>query len=69
MLVETHPEAARDRVFDAVVVDDLGRASLPFPWAEVGIDALRRYATRAGLTLVQQWSRGGRTFAEYASPQ
>ncbi len=69
VLVEAHPDASRDRVFDAVVVDDLGRASLPFAWAEVGLEALRRCATRAGLTLVQHWTRGGRTFAEFASPR
>jgi SAM-dependent methyltransferase len=66
VLVEAHPDADRDRVFEAVVVDDLGRSSLPFPWAEVGIEGLIRYAASAGLRLVQQWERGGRVFAEFA---
>lgn len=66
VLVEAHPDSSRDRVFDAVVVDDLGRSSLPFPWAEVGIEGLVRYAAAVGLRLVQQWERGGRVFAEFA---
>ena len=66
VLVEAHPEADRDRVFEAVVVDDLGRSSLPFPWAEVGVTALIRHAAAAGLRLVHQWERGGRMFAEFA---
>lgn len=67
VLVETHPDAARDRIFEGVVVDDLARASLPFPWAEVGSIALRRYAERAGLRLVREWSHQSRFFAEYAA--
>ncbi len=67
VLVEAHPDATRDRTYEAVVIDDLGRASLPFAWAEVGIEALHGHAARAGLALIQQWTRGGRTFAEYAS--
>jgi SAM-dependent methyltransferase len=67
VLVETHPDSSRDRTFEATVVDDLGRSSLPFPWAEVGIHALHAHATRAGLAFVRTWMRGDRTFVEYAS--
>lgn len=67
ILVESHSDAGRDRVFEARVVDDLGRSSLPFPWAEVGVHALHEYARRAGLAALRQWSRGERTFVEYAS--
>lgn len=67
VLVETHHDPTRDRVFTATMIDDLGRSSLPFPWAEVGVDALHEHASNAGLELVQQRMRGNRTFVEYAS--
>jgi SAM-dependent methyltransferase len=66
VLVETHPVAARDRAFDAVVTDDAGRRSLPFAWAEVGADAIGRHAGEAGLAIRSRWCRGGRTFVELA---
>lgn len=67
VLVEAHPDPARDRRFDAVVVDDLGRESLPFRWAELGIRALLTAAGSVGLRPVCRWTRGGRTFAEFAT--
>ena len=66
ILVETHPDAGRDRVFVGVLVDDLEHESPPFPWAEVGVSALHRYAAQAGLIGVREWSVHGRSFAEYA---
>jgi SAM-dependent methyltransferase len=66
VLVETHPDALRDRVFDGIIVDDLERSSLPFPWAEVGMLALLGYATTAGLRCERAWSSAGRSFAELA---
>lgn len=65
VLVETHPDPSRDRAFDGIVVDDLRRESLPFPWAEVGAIALRGHARRAGWHLVREWVTHGRAFAEY----
>lgn len=67
VLAETHPDSSRDRVFEATVIDDLGRSSLPFPWAEVGIHALNEHAAAAGLVFIQTWVHGDRTFVEYAS--
>lgn len=67
VLVETHPDSFRNRVFEATVIDDLGRSSLPFPWAEVGIQALHEHAADAGLEFIQTWTHGDRTFVEYAS--
>ncbi|CAN5577754.1 class I SAM-dependent methyltransferase [soil metagenome] len=64
IFVEAHRETARDRVFDGVVVDDLDRESLPFPWAEVGAAALRRYARLAGLRPLRTWMSAGRPFME-----
>ena len=68
VMVETHPSPEHDRVFVGVLVDDLDRESLPFPWAEVGAWALRRYAADAGLVETRLWSAHGRSFAEYARP-
>jgi SAM-dependent methyltransferase len=65
VLVETHAEPTRDRAFDGVVVDDLSRESLPFPWAEVGAAALRHHARRTGWHLSREWTSRGRAFAEY----
>ncbi|MGV8882688.1 MAG: class I SAM-dependent methyltransferase [Rhodoglobus sp.] len=65
ILVETHSESRRDRSFDAVVIDGRGRRSLKFPWAEVGIQALKRHANQTGLRVGQEWQSGDRTFAEY----
>jgi len=65
VLVETHPEPHRDRVFAGLLVDNLDRESLPFPWAEVGSRALQRYADGAGLTLCREWTSHDRAFAEY----
>lgn len=66
ILVEANTDPLRDRVFQGVLVDDLQRTSLPFPWAEVGIEGLRRYALEAGLVAVREWASAGRTFAEFA---
>jgi SAM-dependent methyltransferase len=66
ILVETHPDPERDRVFVGVLVDDLDHESPPFPWAEVGVRALHGHAAAAGLVAVREWSAQGRSFAEYA---
>ncbi|MEO6117356.1 MAG: SAM-dependent methyltransferase, partial [Pseudolysinimonas sp.] len=66
VLVETHPDPSRDRAFDGIVVDDLRRESMPFPWAEVGAIPLRDHAHRAGWRLVREWMTHERAFAEYA---
>ena len=66
VMVETHPDPVRDAVFTGVLVDDLERSSLPFPWAEVGVRAMRRHAADAGLVETRVWTVDDRTFAEYA---
>jgi SAM-dependent methyltransferase len=65
ILVETHPDPARDRMFVGVLVDDLDHESPPFPWAEVGVNALHGYASAAGLVACREWAAHGRSFAEY----
>ncbi len=62
LVVETHPDPARDRTFECTVEDGQGRASDPFPWAQVGRDAIASMAGDAGLDLVQCWETEGRSF-------
>jgi SAM-dependent methyltransferase len=62
VVVETATDAAVDVAYDAQVVDEQGRASATFPWAEVGREALGRHAAAAGLRVSQTWSVGRRTF-------
>jgi SAM-dependent methyltransferase len=62
LVVETHPDPARDRTFEGTVQDGQGHASDPFPWAQVGRDAVARMAGDAGLDLVQCWETEGRSF-------
>ncbi|WP_445444324.1 class I SAM-dependent methyltransferase [Clavibacter sp. km3a] len=62
LVVETHADPARDRTFECTVEDAQGRASDPFPWAQVGRDAVARMAAGAGLALAQCWETEGRSF-------
>ena len=62
VVVETAADPAVDVAYDAQVVDEQGRASATFPWAEVGREALGRHASAAGLRVSQTWSVGRRTF-------
>lgn len=66
ILVEVHPDADREQLYEGVVVDDLSQKSLPFPWAEVGARTLHGYAEAIGLSLLSRWQRGQRAFALYA---
>ena len=68
IIVETHADPVRDRAFRTIVIDDLGRRSLPFPWAEVGTVALRRHAAAVGLVVRREWTVVDRSFAAYARP-
>ncbi|WP_375406507.1 methyltransferase domain-containing protein [uncultured Amnibacterium sp.] len=68
VVIETHPDPLRDRAFQSQVVDDLGRRSVPFAWAEVGVAALRRHAASAGLVWEREWAGQERSFAEYVRP-
>lgn len=66
IVVETHVDPSRNRVFEGVVVDDLHQESLPFPWAEIGAISLRRYARQVGLAPQREWVSHGRPFTELA---
>jgi SAM-dependent methyltransferase len=62
IVIEVHTDSAADQCFSARVQDEHGGQSEAFPWAEIGRDALRRYADAAKLHLVRTWSSDGRTF-------
>jgi SAM-dependent methyltransferase len=66
LLVETHPDPQRDAVFSCTVADGEGHVSAPFPWAEIGADALARRARGMGLRTAVSWSRDGRSFVHLA---
>ena len=66
VVVETADDATADEVYLARVVDDRGSESDPFPWAEVGAEALAGHARRAGLSVVQTWCVDDRTFCRLA---
>lgn len=63
VLVESNADADAD----AMRTVRFGRGGRPvgppFPWAEVGIRALRRHADEAGYRIGAEWSAGGRSFA------
>ncbi|MEV0845574.1 class I SAM-dependent methyltransferase [Streptomyces sp. NPDC049954] len=67
LLAETAPvdvdERAHVQVVDATAAHGGRVDSHPFPWARLGTEAVLRYADRAGLVPVAQWSSGGRRFA------
>ncbi|NQX13561.1 class I SAM-dependent methyltransferase [Microbacteriaceae bacterium VKM Ac-2855] len=65
LIVEAHPDARRDRIFDAILIDDEARTGSPFPWAEIGVIPLRRCAVESGWNLHREWRRAGRSFAAY----
>ncbi len=66
-LVEVDPDDAVDE--SAAVRFAIGDLPLgpPFRWCFVGLRALRASARRCGLDVVDDWTRGGRRFAELRS--
>ncbi len=69
IVVETHPDAARDRTYTGRLVDTHGRQSDPFPWAEIGVDSLIARAATIGLASRRVWQLDGRTFCRLAREQ
>jgi SAM-dependent methyltransferase len=63
VIVEVNEDADADRAFEGTLEDEFGRRSDVFPWAELGIVALRDRAAEAGLRVVQDWVSDGRWFA------
>ena len=67
LLVETHADQAAHEVL-SVQFWSGGRAVGPvFEWAQVGYRALRGYASAAGYSVSDVWSRDGRAFAVLTS--
>lgn len=66
IVVEVHPDADRDEVYDGTVIDIHGCQSDEFPWAELGRDALRRRSRRVGLRVDQVWESDARVFCRLA---
>lgn len=62
VIVEVQADDDIDEVFTAHIVDDDGRTSSTFPWAEVGSRALTLHAAAAGLSVDQTWRVDGRVF-------
>jgi SAM-dependent methyltransferase len=63
LLVEVSSDPDRDEAYEGTLEDARGRQSAGFPWAEIGIVALRAYAEASGLRVSQDWIRDGRWFA------
>jgi hypothetical protein len=63
LIVEVSADPDRDHAFEGTLEDQRGRRSDVFPWAEIGIDALRARSAAAGLRVVQDWVSDGRWFA------
>ena len=64
IIVEAHCVPDADRTYRARIVDESGRTSEEFPWAEVGREAIIRHAGAVGLTHRATWSAEARTFCE-----
>lgn len=63
LIVETHPDAARDTAYEGSLVGTDGHVSDTFPWAEVGRAALAAHSEDAGLRVAQSWEARGRFFS------
>jgi SAM-dependent methyltransferase len=63
LIVEVSADPDRDHAYEGTLEDERGRRSDVFPWAEIGIDALRARSATAGLRVVQDWVSDGRWFA------
>ena len=66
LVVEVHRDPEHDLAYEGTLRDAAGHTSDAFPWAEIGVSALRRRAARFGLLQVAEWTRDGRSFARLA---
>ncbi len=62
VVVEVTTNPRENHQFVGVLVDEIGRRSEPFPWAEVGQETLVRHAEHVGLLSIDHWTDSGRTF-------
>ncbi|TFD52685.1 class I SAM-dependent methyltransferase [Cryobacterium frigoriphilum] len=66
LIVEVSGDPAHEASYEGTIEDSLGRRSSSFPWAEIGVDALRLRAVAVGLCVTQSWLLDGRSFARLA---
>lgn len=66
LVVEVHRDPEHDLAYEGTLHDAAGNTSDAFPWAEIGVNALRRRAATVGLVPVAEWSHGGRCFTRLA---
>ncbi len=66
LVVEVHRDPEHDLSYVGTLHDAAGNKSDAFPWAEIGVSALCRRATKVGLVQVAEWTRGDRSFARLA---
>ncbi|MEO6501020.1 MAG: methyltransferase domain-containing protein [Jatrophihabitantaceae bacterium] len=67
LIVETDPDPVLDLASTLRFLVEGTPVGPSFEWAEIGVEALRHHAERAGLYPVDVWSAGGRTFTTLAS--
>jgi SAM-dependent methyltransferase len=63
VLVETHPNAHADEQLIVRFGHDGTPLGPSFPWAHVGLSALRRHASELEFAVTETWESIGRTFA------
>jgi SAM-dependent methyltransferase len=61
LLIEVEHDDVDERMTAWLEHDD-GRRGPVFPWARLGVSALLRLASAAGLTLFEEWQQAGRVF-------
>ncbi|MEE2037434.1 methyltransferase domain-containing protein [Nocardiopsis sp. CT-R113] len=68
LIVEAAAQDVHERV-TVQVTDGCGDPGAPFPWARVGLPALRRCAGSSGWTWTEAWHVHGRRFAALRAPR
>jgi SAM-dependent methyltransferase len=63
VLIETHPNASADEQLIVRFAHTGAPLGPSFPWAHLGLSALRRYAAELDFAVVDSWESTGRTFA------
>jgi SAM-dependent methyltransferase len=63
VLIETHPNASADEQLIVRFAHTGAPLGPSFPWAHIGLSALRRYAAALDFAVVETWESSGRTFA------
>ncbi|MFC5930720.1 class I SAM-dependent methyltransferase [Cryobacterium melibiosiphilum] len=66
LIIEVSGDPGHELSYEGTIEDSMGRRSSSFPWAEIGVDALRVRAAAVGLTVTQSWLLDGRSFARLA---